>query len=238
VSPPVVSLDDVSLRLGEVWALRGLSLRIHAGERVALVGANGSGKSSLLRLLLGGVSPSAGHRVQAAGGRPAMLFQRPFLMRMSVRLNVALALWLAGSSWSQAREAAMKVLAHTGLADLAQRRATALSGGQQQRVALARVWALQPGVLLLDEPTASLDPQATREFERLVQRLVEAPGPDSPTLVFASHHLGQVRRLAHRVVYLEKGRIVADLPVNDFFNDARLGAHSPQAQAFVRGEIP
>ena len=114
-----------------------------------------------------------------------------------------------------------------------------LSGGQQQRLALARAWALKPSVWLLDEPTASLDPHAKRDVEALIADFSDeapAPGRQPPTLVFASHNLGQVKRLASRVIYLEQGVVLADLPVNDFFNQAFLEAHCPQAQLFVKGE--
>ncbi|MCX7250425.1 MAG: ATP-binding cassette domain-containing protein, partial [Burkholderiales bacterium] len=151
---------------------------------------------------------------------------------------VALGLWLAGQPWRQARGRALLALGRVGLAELADRRASALSGGQQQRVALARAWALEPQLLLLDEPTASLDPHAKREVEALLGQISrDAAQAEAMTLVFASHNLGQVKRLASRVVYLEGGRILADLPVNDFFNDALLAGNYPEAQAFVRGEV-
>lgn len=234
---PLLQLRGLSLRLGPVWALRDLDLRLEAGDRLALVGANGSGKTSLLRVLHGLRPPTEGSLSWRQPLRQAMLFQRPHLLRCSVRHNVALGLWLAGQPWRQARTRALLALERVGLAELADRRASALSGGQQQRVALARAWALEPQLLLLDEPTASLDPHAKREVEALLGRISHDPGPEPMTLVFASHNLGQVKRLASRVVYLEGGRILADLPVNDFFNDALLAVNYPEAQAFVRGEV-
>ena len=110
-----------------------------------------------------------------------------------------------------------------------------LSGGQQQRVALARAWALQPRVLLLDEPTSSLDPHAKREVEALIQDI--AARDPAMTLVFASHNLGQVKRLASRVLYLEQGRVLADLPVQEFFAPGALQARYPQAHLFVKGDL-
>ncbi len=110
---------------------------------------------------------------------------------------------------------------------------------EQHGLALARAWSVQPDVLLLDEPTASLDPHAKRDVEALIAAFGDeapAPGRLPPTLVFASHNLGQVKRLASRVIYLEQGRLLADLPVNDFFNHAFLEAHCPQAHLFVKGE--
>ena len=183
------------------------------------------------------LAPTEGLRRVDPALRQAMLFQHPFMLRCSTRFNVALGLWLAGVPWREASVRALVALDRVGLAHLARQRATTLSGGQRQRVALARAWALEPGLLLLDEPTASLDPHAKREVEALVAEFSLAAGSSrAVTLAFASHNLGQVKRLATRVAYLEGGRVLADLPVQDFFNDALLGATCPAAQAFVRGE--
>lgn len=239
MSSAILELKAASLRLGRVWALREVSLALQAGERLALVGSNGSGKTTLLRLMHGLLAPTEGIRSVDPALRQAMLFQHPFMLRCSTRFNVALGLWLAGMPWRLARERALVALDRVGLAGLAQRRATALSGGQRQRVALARAWALSPDLLLLDEPTASLDPHAKREVESLIaefSRSCEPVNAPAVTLAFASHNLGQVKRLATRVAYLEGGRLLVDLPVQDFFNDALLGTVCPAAQAFVRGE--
>ncbi|MDO8756205.1 MAG: ATP-binding cassette domain-containing protein, partial [Polaromonas sp.] len=120
-------------------------------------------------------------------------------------------------------------LARVGLSGVAHRNAKAQSGGQQQRLALARAWALQPQVLLLDEPTASLDPGAKRDVEALMTEFADA----GMTLVFSSHNLGQVKRLASRVIYLEHGRLLADRPTHDFFN----GPLPLEAEMFVKGEL-
>ncbi|MFC7462859.1 ATP-binding cassette domain-containing protein [Hydrogenophaga defluvii] len=233
---PLFELERVCVVLGRVRALQDVSLHIHAGERVALVGANGSGKSSLLRVLNGLLPPSEGRALVPPSHAQAMLFQRPFLLRTSARNNVALGLWLAGVPWRDAKVRALEALQRTGMADLAQRRGRELSGGQQQRLALARAWARQPQALLLDEPTASLDPHAKREVEALIAEFAAGHAGQPMTLVFASHNLGQVKRLASRVVYLERGRVLADVPVARFFDDAQLLRISPQAHAFVRSE--
>ncbi|MFN4102703.1 MAG: ATP-binding cassette domain-containing protein [Tepidimonas sp.] len=239
---PLYDLRGVHVRLGpagQVHALRGIDLCVQPGERVALVGSNGSGKSTLLRALMG-LLPVGGELHRAPGLRAALVFQRPYLMRLSALNNVAIALWLQGQRWAQARALALQALEHVGLAAYAGRNGRALSGGQQQRLALARAWAQRPSVWLLDEPTASLDPQARQEVEALI-RTFTAPG-GSPAdaggggLIFSSHHLGQVRRLASRVVYLEGGRILADLPVESFFCPGELARHSPRAHAFVQEE--
>jgi tungstate transport system ATP-binding protein len=227
-----VQLKGVDLRYGVVHALRGVDLRIASGERVALIGANGSGKSTLLRVLHGLLKPGAGSVLRDGAMRQAMVFQRPFALRITAMSNVALALWLRGTRWREAKEQALLALGRVGLGAVALRNARTLSGGQLQRLALARAWALQPHVLLLDEPTASLDPHAKREVEALMADFAAG----GMTLVFASHNLGQVKRLATRVVYMEEGRVLADLPVHVFFNGP-LGQTSREAELFVKGEM-
>ena len=242
-------LRQVNVRYGRVLALEEVSLRIAPGERVALVGANGSGKSTLLRVLHGLAHIHGGGLQRDPALRQAMLFQRPHMLRTSARNNVALALWLNGLRWGEAREHAMSALRRVGMLAVAAQNARTLSGGQQQRVAMARAWALCPDVLLLDEPTASLDPHAKREVEALMADFAtrdeggvwgggdacthQARHTAPMTMVFSSHNLGQVKRLASRVVYLEHGRVVADLPVHAFFN----GPLPEAARLFLKGEL-
>ena len=225
----IFNLNSVSVHFGRVRALSNCTLRITAGEILALVGSNGSGKSTLLRTLHGLIAPAAGSLQHDARARQAMLFQRPYMLRASVLHNVALGLWLNGVSWKSAKAQALHALERVGLAELAGRNAKALSGGQQQRVALARAWALKPQVLLLDEPTSSLDPAAKREVEHLMAECAE----DGMTLIFSSHNLGQVKRLASRVMYLEQGRLIADLPTDAFFE----GPLPAAAANFLKGEL-
>ncbi|MEY2685924.1 MAG: hypothetical protein RL375_122 [Pseudomonadota bacterium] len=229
----LISLRGAGVSFGAVQALRGIDLQLHRGERVVLVGANGSGKTTLLRLLHGLIDGHGRREVHQADGRPAvmaMLFQRPFLLHLSVRWNLLLSLWLARVP---ARERAGRVdeaLRRTGLEAMAQRPARALSGGQQQRLALARAWAVRPHILFLDEPTASLDPSAKREVEALIDDF----GRAGMTLVMSTHNLGQAKRLANRVLYLEGGRLEVDLPANQFFS-----AELPRGAAqFLKGELP
>lgn len=234
--PAVLKLLGCSVRFDQVLALDDVSLTIYQGERVALVGANGSGKTSLLRLLHGLVPCSGGHREQPLSpqGVPwkqSMLFQKPFVLSLSARANVQLALWLQGEKRADVRRSkALQALDRVGLKQQAEQRATTLSGGQLQRLALARAWALQPDLLLLDEPTASLDPASKREVEALMTAFAD----DGLTLVFSTHNLGQVKRLAHRVVYMEEGRVGYDGSVAEFFG----GSLPAGADAFVRAEWP
>jgi tungstate transport system ATP-binding protein len=230
---PLVHLERAGVRFGAVQALHDVSLTLCRGDRLALVGANGSGKTTLLRLVHGLVPFEGRREVVAMHGRLpviAMVFQRPFLLSLSVRWNVLLGLWLNGVPRAQRAERCARALQRVGLEAVAARPARALSGGQQQRLALARAWALEPDILLLDEPTANLDPSAKREVERLIEDLSN----DGVTVVMSTHNLGQAKRLATRVAYLEGGRLVVALPVDRFFNDAL----PTEAALFLKGELP
>jgi len=232
---PLVRLEHAGVRFADVRALSDVSLTLHRGDRLALVGANGSGKTTLLRLLHGLV-PCEGRREvfrlppQGRAPATAMLFQRPFLLSLSARWNVWLGLWLHGVPRALRDGRCTQALRRVGLEALAGRPARAMSGGQQQRLALARAWALEPDILLLDEPTANLDPSAKREVERLIDDLAA----DGVTVVMSTHNLGQAKRLATRVAYLEAGRLVVDLPVDRFFHDVLPG----EAAQFLKGELP
>ncbi len=233
-----LELHQVCVQLQGQSALRNIDLKLYPGERVALIGANGSGKSTLLRTLHGLLPVSHGQVTRQSGLRMAMLFQRPHLLRSTVCFNLTLSLWLDRSRpvrWAQAREQALFALHRVGLSELAHQSGVHLSGGQLQRVALARAWARQPQLLLLDEPTASLDPHAKREVEQLVWEFAHTS--DSPVaLVWASHNLGQVKRMATRVIYLEHGQVLADLPTEQFFDEVVLSKHSTAAHLFLKGE--
>ncbi|MBL8325830.1 MAG: ATP-binding cassette domain-containing protein [Rubrivivax sp.] len=234
--PALVSLHGASVHYGPVTALRDINFTLRRGDRLALVGANGSGKTTLLRLLHG-LAPVAGERLthplepEHRPLRAAMLFQRPFLLNLSVRWNVLAGLWLGGVPSAERGERCRRALERVGLATLAGRRARELSGGQQQRLALARAWALAPDVLFLDEPTASLDPGAKREVEQVIGEFAA----DGVTVVMSTHNLGQAKRLSTRVAYLDSGRLLADLPVDHFFEGRDL---PEQAHQFLKGELP
>ena len=223
----LVQLRDVTVDLGGVRALQGVTLAVQRGEVLALVGANGSGKTTLLRVLHGLLRPP-GRQAAEPGVPQAMVFQRPFLLHLSVLNNLRLALWLAGVPRAEWPARIQEALHRVGLDGLQRRPARALSGGQQQRLALARALVRRPQLLFLDEPTANLDPQAKREIEALLATLAAG----GMTLVLSTHNLGQAKRLATRVVYLEQGRIHADLPTDTFFH----GPLSGPAQQFLKGE--
>ncbi len=225
----ILALDGVGVRFGSVTALRDVALQVCRGDFIALIGANGSGKTTLLQALHG-LLPHTGRRtVQAEGAMQVMVFQRPFMLRLSVRNNLRLALWLAGVPAAERAERALQALQRAGLSALSARAARALSGGQQQRLALARAWAVRPDVLFLDEPTANLDPSAKKEVEAMLASFAT----EGMTLVMSTHNLGQAKRMATRVVYLDQGLIRADLPTARFFQEHL----DSRAELFLKGDL-
>jgi tungstate transport system ATP-binding protein len=208
--------------------IQPLSIEIESGPSTIILGANGAGKSVLMRLMHGLLPPTSGRISWRSKGRQAMVFQRPVMLRRSALDNVIYALRVAGVA--AAERPAMDALKEVGLADLAHRPARVLSGGEQQRLALARAWALHPEVLFLDEPTASLDPSAAREIENII-RAFDAAGTK---IVMATHNLGQARRLADEVIYLHQGRVLERTPVAEFFSQPA----TAEAAAFIKGELP
>jgi tungstate transport system ATP-binding protein len=209
-----------------------VDVTIERGTFTAVLGPNGSGKSTLLRLLHGLAAPATGTiRWGTHAARPpgqAMVFQRAVLLRRSAAANIRYALRLAGVRGAEAGKRIADALADVGLRGIADRPARVLSGGEQQRLALARAWALRPVVLLLDEPTASLDPKATHAVEDIV-RDIHARGT---TIVMSTHNLAQAKRLASHVVFLSEGRQVEHSTAAQFFTSPR----TPEAAAFLEGE--
>jgi len=191
--------------------LRIEHLVIEPGQPTALVGPNGSGKTTLLRLLHGLIRPRSGRILGLDSARTAMVFQQSRLLRMSCRHHLMLAGWLAGQPIGQLGSTADVWLNRVGLRQADGQRATTLSGGQQQRLAIAQALLRQPKLLLLDEPTASLDAQQTPLMERLFRDLHQQQANGRlPSLVFTSHDQHQVKRLANREIRLEQGQMVSD----------------------------
>ncbi len=211
-----------------------LDFRLDAGGISVVLGPNGAGKTLTLRMCHGITTPSAG-RVRWLGGaarpalRQAMVFQDPVLLRRSARANLAHALACRGVPRSARGARIDAALARTGLAHLARMPARVLSGGERQRLALARAWALEPEVLFLDEPTASLDPAASRAVEEVIATIHRA----GTKVVMTTHDLSQAKRLADEVLFLCEGCLLERAPAADFF------AHptTPEARAFLTGEI-
>jgi tungstate transport system ATP-binding protein len=228
------------LRLEDVWFAAGgrtiierATLSLEAGPSTIILGANGAGKSVLMRLMHGLLAPTSGRIAWSGEGarrRQAMVFQRPVMLRRSAIANVTYVLEVAGVPAAERERLAADALWEVGLRNVAQRPARVLSGGEQQRLALARAWALHPEVLFLDEPTANLDPSATREIETIIKAF-DAAGTK---IVMSTHSLGQARRLGDEVIFLHQGRVAERAPIDEFFPRPA----SPEAAAFVKGELP
>jgi len=226
-------LQEIGYHVGGAALLSGITLDIEAGRRLVVLGANGAGKSLFLRLCHGLIEPTSGRRLWADGtaraDAQAMVFQRPVLLRRSVAANLEFPLAMRGLSRAARRDVVAHTLDRFGLAPLAARPARLLSGGEQQRLALARAWAMQPQVLFLDEPTAALDPSATRIIEEMIAGFSAA----GITVVMSTHDLGQARRLAQDVAFLQRGRLIEHDSAAAFFAAPK----SPEARAFLAGDL-
>ena len=229
---PIV-LDGVHVRAGGTTILRDISLRLEPGAPTVLIGPNGSGKTTLLRLLMGLVGPDAGSirwgSASEAPLRSALVFQKPVMLRRTVAGNVDYALAVAGAPRAGRAVRVMDLLSQVGLDHMADRPAPRLSGGERQRLALARALARDPEVLLLDEPTASLDPAATLAIEELVRGVSER----GVKVVMATHDLGEAARLAGEVVLLRQGAVVESGPAGRML----VNPESEVARRFLAGQL-
>lgn len=229
-------LEGVSYAPNGHTLLHEISLTLAGAAATVVLGPNGAGKSLLLRLCHGLIPPSTGRILWAGdaaqGQAPkgqAMVFQRPVMLRRSVAGNLSYPLRLLGLARDERERRVAEALAMAGLTPLADRYARSLSGGEQQRLALARAWVRRPEVLFLDEPTANLDPAATRQVEAIVKRFRDK----GTKVVMTTHDLGQARRLAEAVLFLHRGRLLEQAQAEHFF----AGPTTAEACAFVRGEL-
>jgi tungstate transport system ATP-binding protein len=238
---PIYELSQVTKSYNGRLVVQVQQLDICPGEIIALIGPSGAGKSTLLRLLNFLETPSSGllHFQQtpfsaehpmplAQRRRVTTVFQRPALLQRSVAANVCYGLQLRGQH--RAQSAVTQALESVGLNHLANQPAHTLSGGEAQRVALARAIVVQPEVLLLDEPTANLDPYNVRLIEESVLQLNRSAGC---TIVLVTHNLFQARRLADRVALMLEGNIIEIACTEQIFDLPT----DPRTAAFVRGEM-
>ncbi len=230
---PIV-LDAVRYGVGRLTILDGISLSFNPGAPTVLIGPNGSGKTTLLRVAMGLLAPNSGRvtwggRAQISPERRAIVFQRPAMLRRTVEANIEYALSSAGIARSEWRARTDELLKLVGLTGFGGRPARRLSGGEQQRLALARALARDPQVLFLDEPTASLDPAATKAIEDVIQ----AVAGRGIKVVLSTHDFGEARRLAGEIVLLHRGRVIECTPAVEFFTEPKTN----EARQFVAGEL-
>jgi tungstate transport system ATP-binding protein len=230
---PIVFFE-VAILAGEVTILDRISINILPGAPTVLIGPNGSGKTTFLRAAMGLIPVSRGRitwggREASPPTRRAIVFQRPVMLRRSVAGNISYALAAAGVPRAERKQRIAELLSLVGLEGLSGRPARRLSGGEQQRLSLSRALARDPAVLFLDEPTASLDPAATKAIEDIV-RTISARGIK---VVMATHDLGEAKRLAGEIVLLHRGRVIESAPAGAFF----AAPTTEEAKKYVAGEL-
>jgi tungstate transport system ATP-binding protein len=215
--------------------IRNISFWIGSSGRTVILGPNGAGKSVLLRLCHGLLSPTSGElrwgdlSVEEARAQQAMVPQRPVLLRRSVTGNLLHVLRVKGVPRRERQAIVEAALEQAGLAKLESRPARTLSGGQQQRLAIARACLLRPAVLLLDEPTANLDPAAVRDVEQLIRTVGEA----GTKILMTTHDIAQAKRLAGDVLFLNNRRLLEHSSATEFFTSPK----DPVAARFLDGEL-
>ncbi|MBI2183643.1 MAG: phosphate ABC transporter ATP-binding protein [Thaumarchaeota archaeon] len=238
----ILTVDGVSKSFSEKEALRRVSFSVEEGEVFSLIGPSGSGKTTLLRLIDLIIHPDDGHiffdNVDTEGGdkhrrvlrrRMGMVFQYPALFDLTVFDNVAMGLRIRGYPAGEVLEKVQEVLSLVGLSGLARRRANTLSGGEAQRVSLARALVTEPKMLLLDEPTANLDPRNVSIMERIVEQINRE---SKVTVILATHNLLQAKRLANRVGFLWEGELVEAGECEQMFRNPKDG----RTAAYIEGK--
>jgi tungstate transport system ATP-binding protein len=231
---PLVA-NGLRLSIGGREIIRDVSFTVSSSGRTAILGPNGAGKSVLLRLCHGLLQPTGGDlrwgelSVFQAREQQAMAPQHPVLLRRTVTGNLQHVLRVKGVPRAQRQPLVEAALRQAGLEELGARVARTLSGGQKQRLAIARACVLRPDVLLLDEPTANLDPAAVRGVEELVRAVAEA----GTKILMTTHDIAQAKRLAADILFLHEGRLLEHTPADEFFSAPK----SPAAARFLDGEL-
>jgi tungstate transport system ATP-binding protein len=230
-----LTLSKVSYEIDGIRLIKDLSVEFLSDSLSVVLGPNGAGKSLMLRLCHGLIQPSSGtiewggKEKASAKCYQAMVFQRPIMLRRDVFSNLSHGLKHRGIKKSERVNRIEEILKHTGLTRLADVPARRLSVGEQQRLAIARAWCLDPEVLFLDEPTASLDPAATYSLERIINSIKRS----GTKIIMTTHDLGQAQRLADEVLFLYRGRLLERTGAKQFFDQPE----NDLAQSFLRGEL-
>jgi tungstate transport system ATP-binding protein len=229
-----IRFEGIHLAFAKRAIYSNMNLEIGAQGITAIMGPNGAGKSLILRLLAGLIQPDQGRVLYNNNpvlptGQVGFVFQRPVLLRRSVQDNLLHALAIAGVERGQRLARVQALLALGGMATLAKSPARKLSGGEQQRLTLLRALAARPGLLVLDEPSASLDPQATALIENIVLRASQC----GVKVLLVTHDQGQAARLADEVMFVHKGQVLGIQPTHSFLTHPA----SREAKAYLAGEL-
>lgn len=232
-----LQLKNVEKSYGPVKALEDINLEIVGGKTITLIGTNGAGKTTLLRVMAGLEKQDKG-RILFEGNETnekelrqiaTLVFQKTVMFNRSVYGNLAYGLKIRGKKDSEIKEKIDRELFAVGLRNFAKRKARKTSGGEQQRIALARAFLLNPRILLLDEPTANLDPNNAIVIERAITNRKKG----DEIIIMATHNLAQAMRLADEIIHIHNGRIVERSGPDEFFNNSR----SEITRKFINGEL-
>ncbi|RLI80872.1 phosphate ABC transporter ATP-binding protein [Archaeoglobales archaeon] len=230
----LIKLERIWKSFGSICALRNVSLNIKESEVLTIIGSNGSGKTTLLRILALLEKPDSGKYYfrgkladESLRGKITLVPQKPVVFRGTVFYNTMYGLKVRG--FKNAKEKVRGALKKVGLEGYEKRNAKLLSGGEQQRVAIARALAIEPEVLLLDEPTSNIDPNSIPAIEKLIRELVD----DGMTVVVATHNLFQAKRISDRVVHLHEGKIYSVGSVRNVLEEPK----NEVTRKFVLGEL-
>jgi tungstate transport system ATP-binding protein len=232
-----LQLKDVSKNFRAVKAVDNVSLQLFGGKIIVLVGVNGAGKSSLLRVIAGLDKPDNGQLLfnnksindKSLRQVATLVFQKTVMFSMNVYDNLAYGLRFREMPEKEIKEKIDAALADVKLSGFEKRKAKKTSGGEQQRLALARAFLIEPEVLLLDEPTANLDPYSVT----IIEKAVLARKSSDRIIVMATHNLNQARRIADQVIHLHAGRIVESGLRQGFFENPK----NELTRKFINGEL-
>jgi tungstate transport system ATP-binding protein len=232
-----LQLKNVEKSYGSIKALEDINLEAVGGKTITLIGTNGAGKTTLLRVIAGleerdkGNILLDGKDINAKKLRQiaTLVFQKTVMFNRSVHGNLAYGLKIRGKKDSEIKERIDRELLAVGLRNFEKRKARKTSGGEQQRIALARAFLLNPRILLLDEPTANLDPNNAT----MIERAIASRKKEDEIIIVATHNLAQARRLADEIIHIYNGRIVERSSPDEFFNNP----HSEITRKFINGEL-
>lgn len=240
----ILKIEHLYKKYSNKYVLEDINLKIKKGEFFTIIGPNGAGKTTLLRLIDLLDSPTSGKIIFDGidttkcsetdkihlRRRMSFVFQKPILFNTTVFENVAYGLKIRKVNKSTIKRKVMEILELVGLADLWNKQAIKLSGGEAQRVALARALIVEPEVLLLDEPTANLDPRSTAMIEKIILNVNKEK---KTTIVMATHNMFQAKRIAQRIAFLFYGKIIEVGKPDEIFAKP----NDPRTKAFIKGEI-
>lgn len=232
-----MQLFDIQKTYHNVKALNSLSLNLEGGKIIVLLGVNGAGKTTLMRIMAGLDNADSGQLLfngqsidcKALRQVATLVFQKSAMFSTNVYDNLAYGLKIRKVPKDQIKIKVAESLQAVRLAGFEKRKAKKTSGGEQQRLALARAFLLEPKVLLLDEPTANLDPNSSTIIEKAI---VAKKSPDR-IIVMATHNLTQAKRIADEIVHIYNGQIVEAAPTQIFFENPK----SEVSRKFVNGEL-